>query len=194
MTTDRNDWADYLAPDERLLWTGVPQPARRITLVQVAMAAFGLPFLGVGLFMVGGGLIGLFEAFGSSVGEGLLALGISIFGLPFLAAGGAMVFGPYLAARMAHKYVRYAISDRRVYVATQWFSRKMTSHPILPEATITLTEGPLDRVDLLIGHTRDSDGDLTEKRVQFDGLEDGRRVYMLLRQLQNTADTPEPAH
>ncbi|MCV6593913.1 MAG: hypothetical protein OIF48_13235 [Silicimonas sp.] len=174
-------WEDYFEPGETLLWQGQPLPQRGLSLGTVALALFGFPFLLAGLAMSGGALLS-----GFGIGDGLWGFGsalfIFFFGLPFLGAGLGMVLGPWYTQRMAHRKTRYALSDRRAYIATRWWGSKLESYPI-SRGAIELEN---DRsVYFHTEHGRDSDGDRTSERKGFENIEAAREVYHLLRQIQD---------
>jgi hypothetical protein len=177
-------WEDYFEPGERLLWQGGPVADPRLRPGQIALAAFGLPFLGVGLFLFltsAGKLL----TRPSSLSEAGLALFLLLFSLPFVGAGLGMVFGPHLAARLAPRFVRYALSDRRAYIANRWWWRRdLASYPIAPDSVLELKQGRTDTVTFYSHAGVDSDGDKHRKTAAFESIADGPAVYALLRKVQ----------
>ncbi|MEE4347826.1 MAG: hypothetical protein V2I53_13600, partial [Paracoccaceae bacterium] len=116
-----------------------------------------------------------------------LALFLILFSLPFAAAGIFLVAVPSLKARYAPRYVRYALSTQRAYIAESWWSRQMKTYPILPRARVDLLHDGLDTVVLHYGAERDSDGDPVTVTARFEQLADGQRLYHLIRQIQSGA-------
>ncbi len=174
------DWADYFEPGETLLWQGAPRRGLRITPLMIFLSLLGLPSTVAGgmAFLTGLEHLGTPD---SATGYGLFML---LFGLPFVAAGLALTFGPWYAALKAHEKVRYALSDRRAYVANFWWKRTMESYPIGPEDPIELEQGRTDTVWFSSVLSHDSEGGKTRERTGFHGISDGRQVYDLLRQIQ----------
>ena len=85
----------------------------------------------------------------------------------------------------AHQKVRYALSNKRAYIATNWWSRKLEAIPILPSGTITLENGK--DVYFRTEVCQDSDGDRTTQRMGFENIEDAKEVYRLMRDVQDNA-------
>ena len=178
-----DNWEAWIGPGETLLWQGAPQPDNRIRLSQILFAMLGLPFLLAGVASAVSGL----SAFGSmrSVSDFGLGLFLACFSVPFLGAGLAALCGPHLATRLAHKRVRYGITDHRIYIATRWWQPKLTTHAIRPEATLNYSaDGPVGTVSLEITRRRDSDGDAVVTSAKLEGLADAPEVYRLLQRIQ----------
>ena len=174
-------WEDYFEPGEKLLWEGHPKPNSSIGLLNILLALFGLPFLIAGLAVLGAGLGEIFS-FKGGIGNVLMGFFMLFFSLPFIAVGFAMIFGPWYMQSTAHRKMRYALSDRCAYIATQYWSRKMAVFPISPDGAIELESG-----DSVYFHTetgRDSDGDKTTERKGFANIADAQKVYHLIRDVQ----------
>ena len=177
-------WEDYFEPGERLLWQGQPMPNNRPGVGMIFLGIFGLPFLGAGLFVFVTAVTGAFGA-NNGVGNIFMAIFMVIFSLPFIGAGAGMIFGPWYMQSRAHKKVRYALSDRRAYIASQFWSRKLEAVPISPDGAVTLEGGNSVYFHTEVG--RDSDGDKTTERKGFEHIADAKEVYQLLRDIQRRA-------
>lgn len=177
-------WEDYFDPGETLLWQGQPQPRRRPGIGMILLALFGAPFLIAGIFVLISAIAGI-AGVNNGVGNVFMGLFMVLFSMPFIGAGAAMMFGPWYMQAHAHQRVRYALSDRRAYIATRWWSRKLEVLPIVPEATITLEGG--DSVFFRTEVGRDSDGDKTTERKGFEHIADAETVYRLIRDVQDRA-------
>lgn len=176
-------WQTYFQPGETLLWEGAPKPGVHGWPKIIGLALFGLPFLvvGVGVF-----LTGLWQLSGA-MGWGDVGLGLffAVFGIPFGGVGAVMVFGQYWAAAEAHRRIRYAVSSRCAYIAKTYRTRSIESYPILKGTALGLEKGRhADTVWFHVRSERDSDGDRTTSRISFDNIEEGDRVYALLRSIQ----------
>jgi len=183
-------WEDWFEPGERLVWEGSPEGRWTLTPGLLFLAAFGVPFLAAGLFVSGGAILvgGPFH-FGV---VGVLGRFVAFcFGLPFLAAGLGMVAGPLYLQSQAPRHVRYALSDRRAYVATSWWNRKMEVLTISTGAPIEVEDGRSVFFHTLVG--RDGDGDRTTTRKGFENIADAAVVYRLLRGIQARKDPSRPA-
>ena len=175
-----DSWEDWFEPGETLIWEGAPQGRLRPTPAMIAAAIFGLPFLLAGL---GVSIGGLFYGLGASLGWNTAGgLFMFLFGLPFVGVGAGLVFLPiYLQAR-AHRNVRYALTDRRAYIATQWWDRKIEVLTVAADAPLTVEAGRSVYFHTIIG--TDSDGDRTTERKGFENIPDAMEVYRLIRDRQ----------
>jgi hypothetical protein len=178
-------WEDYLDQGETLLWQGAPEPGPHSILPTLFLSIFGVPFLLAGLTTAGFGLSHLFGLAGG-FGFGGIALGLFLlaFSVPFLGVGGGLVLGTWFYSFNMHKFIRYALSNRRAYVAKSFLRHSLESYPIGPDATITLIQGKYDTVNFHTEHGRDSDGDKTTTKVGFEHIADGPEVYRLIRNIQ----------
>ena len=178
-------WEDYFVSGETLLWEGRPERASGFSPGMLGLAIFGLPFLAVGVGLSGAAFLA-FLGWSSSWIEAAGSLFLFFFGLPFAGAGIGMVFGPWYAARYAHRFIRYALSDRRAYIASHWWNRKMEVLKIAPNASVTIEAGH----SVFFHSTRgeDSDGDPVTKRRGFENIADAPKVYQLIRQIQDRQD------
>ncbi len=176
-------WEDYFQPGETLLWEGTPKPGVHGHVKIIGMALFGMPFLVIGAGVCIAGLTMLLGAQAwQDVGLGLF---LTLFSLPFMGVGAFLVFGQWIAAAQAHRRVRYAVSTRCAYIAQAWWTQKIESYPILKSTALGLEKGR--RADTVWFHLRtekDSDGDRTTTRIEFENIADGDRVYHLLRSIQ----------
>ncbi len=177
-------WEDYFHGNETLIWEGHPAEGIKGTFGMVFMSLFGLPFLF-------GGLATFFGAFGfafmggvSGIGGGLFML---VFSLPFLCVGFGLVFGSWILAYYSSHFVRYALTNKRAYIAKSWWNHTMESYPILPNSHIELEEGRFDTVYFFTERSRDSDGDLITTKVGYEHIANGMEVYRLLREVQAKA-------
>ena len=190
----RDRWEDWFQPGEVLIWEGAPQPMVRSLFQGLFFTAFGLPFLGAGLFVSGMGLGYLF-GFADDWSLWHIALGIFLtaFGVPFIAVGAGMVFGPWVYAYLSPRRFRYALSNRNGYIASRLWTRKMEVLPIRADTRIeteTHKNGCMS-IWFYAEHYKDSDGDDASKRKGFVALEDGMDVYRLIRAQQDRLRNPE---
>lgn len=173
-------WEDYFEPGETLIWEGAPQGRARPTPGMIAAAVFGLPFLLAGL---GISIGGLFFGVGADLGWGTAGgLFMFLFGLPFIGVGAGLVLAPWYMQARAHRNVRYALTDRRAYIASQWWNRTMEVLTIAPDSPVTIDAGRSVFFHTIVG--TDSDGDRTTERKGFENVADAMEVYRLIRDIQ----------
>jgi hypothetical protein len=176
-------WEDYFQPGERLLWEGAPKPGVHGRARIIGLALFGLPFLVIGAGICIAGLTMLLggQAW-ADIGIGLF---MAAFSIPFAGLGAFLVFGQWVAAGLAHRRIRYAISTRCAYIAKAWRGRSIESYPILNGTPLGLEKGKsADTVWFHVRTEKDSDGDRSTTRIGFDNIADGDSVYRLLRSIQ----------
>jgi len=183
-------WEDYFHGHEVLLWEGYPARGFKSTWGTLGMSIFGAPFLFGGIITFGFGIKNLTS--GDGMDPIIAGLGLIAFSLPFLGVGLALVFGTWLALYFSHHFVRYALSNKRAYIATSWWNHKMESYPILASNQIEIERGRHDTVWFTKFETRDSDGDKQTKRIGFEQIADGMPVYQLLREVQEKARLRAP--
>ncbi|MDP5084493.1 MAG: hypothetical protein NWQ23_03660 [Yoonia sp.] len=179
---ERDRWDDYFEPGEVLLWQGAPEPGPHSFIGPLAISIFGLPFLIAGLSTAATGL-------GYAIGMNNIAdLGIGLFltafSMPFLAVGIGLTVGTWLFVYHGHKFVRYALTNKRAYVAKSFFKHTLESYSIGPDDAITLEQGKFDKVRFKTIHKKDDDGNNRIEEIGFDNIVNGHDVYALIRQIQ----------
>mgnify|MGYP000004662641 CR=1 FL=1 len=178
-------WEDYFEPGEVLLWQGAPEPGAKFSWGFVVISIFGVPFLLAGLSSMGQGISAFFRQDGPMAI--MLGLFFITFSVPFLLIGLALIFGPWLASIHGHKFVQYALTNKRAYIAKSFIKHAIDSYVIGPDNVITLEQGKFDSVKFATVHSHDSDGDKITKSVGFDWISEGRAVYHLIREIQKEA-------
>lgn len=174
-------WEDWFQPGETLLWEGRPASGLRHIPRNIFFTAFGIPFLGAGLFCSGLGLGYIFNF--ATVWNLPLGIVLFAFGLPFIAVGCAMVFGGWVEEYLKPRRVRYALTDRNAYIASRMWKRNMEVLALRPGTDIEVEEHRDGTVSLFFHFDsyKDSDGDRRTDKKGFEALADGRAVYALLR-------------
>ena len=184
MSDAYSTWDAYFEPGEKLLWQGKPVRGVRPGWGGLFLSAFGMPF-----FLAGWGLM-IASIFGIEIEQdGIGELGgrifLFFFSIPFAAIGTGLVLGPWLAGPWAARNVRYALSNKRAYIAKKLFTRTMETYVIRPEDPLEITQGRgVDSVKFHVRMGRDSDGDKTTDKIGFDNIADGEEVYHLIRKIQ----------
>lgn len=147
----------------------------------VALTLFGLPFLLAGL---GGAAIGVhLVLWKGQIGVGLVATAIALcIGL----MGYVLVVHQWVDAARSHQTTRYALSTRAAYVWKDGAKPMLSVYPILPGTPIELER--CAGHDSLWFHVRredDNDGGTKTTRIGFEGVDDGAKVYRLMRSIQS---------
>ncbi|WP_099824346.1 hypothetical protein [Oceaniglobus indicus] len=176
-------WEDILDSDEDLIWQGNPRPGLTSPGKTVFLSIFGLPFLGAGLAVFGFGVFALFSLGGSA--DIVSALFAIPFSVPFIGVGLHLVVFSWYKALTAHRHVHYSLSNKRAYIATDYWKRTLESYPVRPDSRIQLdTGGRGDTVWFDVKTRRGQKGRTIETPVGFEHIVDGSRVYRLLRDIQ----------
>lgn len=175
--SEASRWQDYFTDGETLLWEGAPVKYASASPYNLFISAFGVPFFLAGLGMMGGGLIGAFASGGGLAGFGG-GFFIFFFGIPFACVGAGLVFGPWYMLANAHRKIRYALSNRRAYIATQWWTRKMETYDWRATDMLELDEGRRASSVYFTAKTLDD----STKRIGFEHIAEARRVFDLIRE------------
>lgn len=177
-------WEDYFDPNERLLWEDAPVSGIHIGPGAIFLSLFGMPFLLAGLGTLIAGLSQMLNL-NFADADGALGIYLIFFSLPFVTFGGIMVFGPWVKGPIAARRVRYALSNRRAYIAKSYWRRTMDVYVIKPDDPVELEQGRrADTVTFGRENSRDSDGNSKTTMIGFENISDGARVYKLIRKIQ----------
>jgi hypothetical protein len=106
--------APYLMSDERLLWSGQPDPTKIFSAADLFLIPFSLIWGGFAIFWEVG-----------VVAHGSLLF--SLFGLPFVAMGLYFIFGRFVVKSRRKRQTSYGLTDRRALVA--WAPGRCPSRP-----------------------------------------------------------------
>ncbi|MEO0343854.1 MAG: hypothetical protein AAF198_10490 [Pseudomonadota bacterium] len=179
----RESWYDYFGSNEKLLWEGAPEPLGLPGIGGILLSVFGMPFFGVGSFILFTALTGgaVPDESGSFEWTGIW---LFLFGTPFFLVGATLFLGPWLYYATAHKFLRYALSNRATYVANSFLGRRMKVYPLDHIGEVELEFGRHDSVFFHKSLQKDNGGDTVETRAGFENIRDGRHVYDLIRKWQ----------
>ncbi|WP_112311895.1 hypothetical protein [Pseudogemmobacter bohemicus] len=188
------DWSQDLAPGERLLWTGRPEPGRRYS-----RSDFGMSVLG--------GMVALFAALWilfavTMLNDPAMAPQAPLLGLVMvfcglvaalsLLAARWLLWGGWLRRERDLERAFYALTDRRALMRLtapppRFATPKLTSWPILSQTMIEMTGNPAREpvsLHLAMLVTVDSDGDKTYTRTGFERIADAEHVLQLILDIQ----------
>lgn len=174
--TGAETWADYLDPDERLLWEGAPATGRRIRGTTLLFMGVGGIFI---LFAVAWTVIASIVPPDETLG-GYFRL----FGIPFGLIGLGIAVGGYFWDGYSRRRTRYALTDRRAIIATSALGRSLKSYPIDSDTRLDYQPGPEATIWFAEEVTVDRRGNRFTVRQGFELIPEGDKVYRLMRQVQ----------
>lgn len=169
------NWAPYLDHDERILWKG--QPIQGWTLGKIDI--FLIPFSAIWATAALGGV-------GAALGEATLA------GAPFILIFVVVAFyltvGRFMHDAWRRSRTHYAITDRRALILRG--GTRLQSKGLARDVAVDLTAGARSTISIgeqpfVYGFPRGVDPFGMLKEFTFVRIEDGERVYRLIRQVQN---------
>ena len=125
-----------LEPGEKLLWRGRPQSGIFMKPHDLYQIPFTLLWCGFAFFWEW-----------SVVARGAPLL-FKLWGIPFVIAGIYLVVGRFWVDAWMREETRYALTDRRIIIASGLFTRKVQSLPLgaLSEISVTLTRNGVGTV------------------------------------------------
>lgn len=100
----RQQLAPYVLPEETLLWTGRPDPAKHFSASDVFMVPFSLLWGGFAIFWLISALVG-----GAPTP-------FALFGLPFVALGLYFIFGRFIYKANRKRQTVYGLTEGRALV------------------------------------------------------------------------------
>lgn len=169
-------------PGELIRWTGQPNPGTAFRW-SLLIWIFAVPWTAFSLFMTMG-VLGVVKSTGTALGPwgtvgGVVGL---LFMVPFLAVGAGMMGVPFWAWRRAQA-TAWVLTDKRLIEIAVY--RKLAKvKTIWPERIISIqrSERPdgSGSLQLLLGHRRDSEGDLVSETQHITAVKDVRKLEQLL--------------
>jgi hypothetical protein len=123
----------------------------------------------------------------------------ALWGIPFVAIGLYMVFGRFIADALARARTLYGVTDRRVIIVSGLTTRS-TKSLLLPGLTeIEVQERSDGRGSLVFGRSngyanlwgRGWPGTRRELTPMFEGVENPRRIYDIIRRAQLTLSSAQ---
>lgn len=166
-----------LTRGEELLWSGQPRQGLIFRPTDIFMVPFSILW---------GGLAILWTV-AITLSDGWVGL----LGLPFLVIGLFAIFGRFIWDSAVRSRTFYGVTDRRlITIRTRW-RRAVSTIPIGQLGAIemrehrsgraTVTFGPIAMSWLGLQPGLNSSGRQQAQRSNFDHIDDGRRVYELIR-------------
>jgi len=128
-----------LAATERLLWAGRPAQGLVLRKADLFMIPFSLLWGGFAIF---------WEYSAWSTGAPLLFL---LFGLPFVLMGLYLIVGRFFADAYIRGRTYYAVSDARILILTEAFSRSLKSMDLKTVTDVSLSQRGIDGGTIFFG-------------------------------------------
>lgn len=174
-------WQDFLLEGEVLLWQGAPGTGPRPTKAGVILTVIGVFF--IYLF----GPMALYALlFGADDVHGVVA---GAFGAFMFLLGLWMAVGIWLLDIRKRKATRYALTNKRAFIASALAGRKMLTFALVPQYRPLLIKGMMDEVTFGEEDSFDKKtGDKTKRAISFEYLKDGKEVYDILTEVSIKMD------
>lgn len=174
---------------ERIAWIGQPD-ARRATLWSMLAWVIAMPWLWFSLRLQATGIGILIDALteGRTKTPVGIAVVVALFGLPFIWVGLQMLAAPLWARRMANG-TAYVISDRRLVTVRRRRGavHVSTVEPSRIESVSRIGKGEPGSIRIVLGKTKDSDGDIVDLEQSLWLVKDAARVEALIEGLRRVA-------
>ncbi len=179
-------WQDFLFEGEELLWQGAPGTRPRPTKAGVILTVIGV------FFIYQFGPMALYALlFGADDVHGVVAGG---FGAFMFLLGLWMAVGIWLLDIRKRKATRYALTNKRAFIASALAGRKMLTFALVPHYRPLLIKGMMD--DVSFGEEDSFDrktGAKTKRAISFQYLKDGKEVYDILTKVSIEIDAAAEA-
>ncbi len=168
-----NSWDHLLAADEEIIWQGAPKAKVRLEWESPAHPFFYLFFTGFSIFWMSGA---------SQAGGFLWTFGLLFFGVGMFNLVGIHFWKAFLRTRE-----HYTLTNKRAFIASSAFGKKLESYPITDTTQISLAEaGGTGDVYFAQKEKRGKNG-ATFVKIGFSQIEDPRKVWALMCGLQQAA-------
>ena len=183
---DGEAWEDFLLEGEELLWQGAPGTGPRPTKLGVILTVIGA------IFIYYFGSLAMRTLFSDSDDSGVLIIG-AIAAVMFL-LGLWMAVGIWLLDIRKRKATRYALTNKRAFVASALARRKMLTYAIKPYYRPLLLKGMMDEVTFGEEDWFDpKTGAKTKRAISFKFLKDGQEVYDIITKVSTEIDAAAEA-
>ena len=179
-----------LGRDERLLWKGRPRGGLRLRPADAYMIPFSFVWGGFAIFWE--------YSVVTQVPKGHApGIAFSLFGIPFVVIGLYIMFGRFFVDAKMRSNTEYAVTNRRVIIASGVFGRKVRSIDLqsLPEITIveradrsgTINFGPASS---MWGAQRDPWSFGMPSQSAIEMIDNVRSVYDIIDEARNARTRP----
>jgi hypothetical protein len=189
-----------LMTGEKIYWSGQPDPSVLFSASDILLIPFSLIWGGFAIFWELSCL-----GFTGFVKQGQVApVVFSIFGLPFVGIGLYMIFGRFFFKIWKKKRTFYAVTNRRILIATQTYERQLQAQFLNQIPAINKSISSNGRGSLSFGsgtglgfNYANSGMDFMGRRgiqayLGFYDIPQAEAVYQTVSQLQNKAMEAKP--
>lgn len=193
MTPNSDDLVSReLNSDERLLWSGGPATGIRLRSSDLLMIPFSLLWGGFAFFWEYGVLQIPTRAHKPG---GMPFEFMALWGIPFVLIGLYMIVGRFFADAYLRARTRYAVTDRRILIVTNGWSRQAKSLSLRTLGEVSLQERSDGSGTITFGSPSSGWGmpaggwpsSRQKTAPAFEFVPDVRRVDELIRKAQSTA-------
>ncbi|HIP23288.1 MAG TPA: hypothetical protein EYG79_06820 [Rhodobacteraceae bacterium] len=174
-------WQDFLLEGEELLWEGAPGTGPRVTKAGVILTVIGVVF--IYLF----GPMALYALlYGAEDAHEIVS---GAFGTVMFLLGMWMAVGIWLLDIRKRKATRYALTNKRAFIASALAGRKMLTFALVPHYRPLHIKDMMDEVTFGEEDWFDKKtGEKTKRGIAFQYLKDGKEVYDILTKISIKID------
>ncbi len=182
-----------LMTGEKIHWAGKPDPSVIFSPSDLYMIPFSLMWGGFAIYWELGclGITGLVKP------GHVTPVVFSIFGLPFVAIGLYMIFGRFFFKAWKKKKTFYALTNRRVLIATQLYERQLQAQflnqiptinqSIRSNGTGTVSFGSSGGFSYANTGMDFMGGRMVQAFLAFYDIPQAEMIYQMVNQLRNQA-------
>jgi hypothetical protein len=179
----------YLDPGEKLLWSGQPKQGIRLQASDAIMIPFSLMWGGFAFFWEAS-VLGLVKL--NNHNQSGPPLFMALWGIPFVLVGLYMIVGRFFFDSATRKKTWYGVTDQRLIILKQLFSRSVNSFDYANLTNLNLVERGDHSGDILFGLPISpvTFGNRTNRNPVTPGfylLPDARNIFNLVRSAQQQA-------
>jgi len=178
-------WEDFLFEGEELLWEGAPGTGPRPTKLGIVLTVIGA------LLMLYFGPLAMRTLFSGIDDSGVMIIG-AIAVVMFL-LGLWLAVGIWFFDIRKRKAKRYALTNRRAFIADAMGGRKMLTYALVANYRPLRLKGLMDDVTFGEEDWFDKEGKKTKRALAFTFLKDGQEVYDILTEVSIKIDAEAAA-
>lgn len=125
-TNFKSEFAQYLDPQERLIWAGKPKGGFRLQMLDIFLIPFSLVFCGFSIFWM--------------IMASQASIFFALFGIPFVIVGLFLVFGRFIYDKNKRESTTYGLTQERILIKSGKMKVQVQSFSLSALPDIDLVE------------------------------------------------------